>query len=184
MLKVERSITIGWIPKDWYSNAHGEQYISIGDADTSNTFELSVIIEHDDDVAIPKYSISLRQIDVKTGSWHTVLLSHRIDENEGDNWWQDDAELWVTVAGLSSSLTGGMHTISGAQLAGCWRIFNNESDDDDHEKSLGLHLIEQSGGEFYNDDGSFNEKFYVHYMVSFDSTYDDDEEKVIIVTTV
>jgi hypothetical protein len=187
VLKVERLITIGWIPKDWQKNAHNEQYISIGDTDTSKTFELSVMIEHDDDALVPKHSIFADQIDVKTGkvaAFLSVPIRHTIDDKDGDDWWQDDSELWATVAALCSSLAGGRYTISGAQLAGCWRIFNNESDDDDYEKSLGLDLIAQSGGEFFNEGGLFNEKFYIRYMVSFDGTYDDDEEKVIIATTV
>lgn len=182
MLVATQIITIGYIPKDWKSNAHGEKYISTGDTDTSNTFELSVTIERDDDALVQKHSVWVRLMDPKTGNWDTITISHSIDEHPGDNWWRDDSELWSTIAEFSSSLTGEMYSISGAQLAGCWRIFNNESSDEDHEIGLGLRMIDSSGGEFDNDGGSLNGKFYLHYTVSFDGVYDDDEEKIIIIT--
>jgi hypothetical protein len=71
--------------------------------------------------------------------------------------------------------------ISGAQLAGCWRLFDNESDDDVHEEGLKLEVIAFTAGEFSNEDLIHNSKLYARYMISYGGEYYDEEEKVILI---
>jgi hypothetical protein len=83
-------------------------------------------------------------------------------------------KLWTAIAKDLAKLSGQKGVaISGAQLVGCWRIFNQGFYG---EEGLGLKVVaegEDCGGEFANKDGRHNGKFYVRYTMQIDDEITD-----------
>jgi len=180
MTLIHQSLVIGWIPSDWSESSRGDTLICCGDPNGSGTAELSLHLEHDDNQGtdwVPNFTAEMT--DSVTGQ-----VTHKVFTlSSNDNWWSDSSSLWSSIAKFSFELSSGTAKISGAQLAGCWRILNNESDDDEHEQNLGLQRLDSSCGEFDNERLEFNGMFYAHYTISCDGDYDDDEEQVILIKT-
>ena len=71
--------------------------------------------------------------------------------------------------------------VTGSQLAGSWRLFQRESE---NEQGLGIEVVAEGAdccGEFSNHGGIYNGSFYIRYTTQFDGDYDDDEETILVI---
>lgn len=144
-----QNMTFGFIPKDWDTEL---ERISVGDPAGSQTTE----------------------VNFKFSGAHFEFPNANILVTDG--LWDPESDFWKDIAKVLLTFFPGVNTkLSPSALGRAYQIFSEEDND-----YTGLILVAgpEDGGEFRNDDGKFNGKFYFKYDYEDEDEYF--EERILI----
>lgn len=144
-----QNMTFGFIPKDWDTEL---ERISVGDPAGSQTTE----------------------VNFKFSDTHFEFPDTKVLVTDG--LWDPESDFWKEITKVLLTLFPGVNAkLNPSTLGRAYQIFTEEDDD-----YTGLILVAgpEDGGEFRNDDGQYNGKFYFKYDYEDDGEYF--EERILI----
>jgi len=149
-MSTSQNMVVGFIPKDWDT---GLERVCVGDPAGSRTIEVNFQFVEE------KFEFPSEEILVDGNIW-----------NPDSNFWSEVAQtLQKYFPEVSESLNPN-------NLGRAYKIFTDEDSD-----LKGLKLVAESGdgGEFINDEGQYNGRFYFRFELEDDGEYFD--ERIIII---
>jgi hypothetical protein len=145
-----QNMVLGYIPDDWDVNL---ERISVGNPEGSHTIEISFRFT-DKGFELPDEIISADQ-DI----------------------WNENSQFWKTLAKSLKNYFPKISTNLNPKTLGCaYQIFTEEGN---NYEGLELVANPSDGGEFENDNGKYNGKFYIKYEYEDEGEYFD--ERILII---
>ncbi len=144
-------LDIGFIPDDCESDL-----ISVGDPDNSGTLEVLLKISEEE-----------VKVDDLSFEWDKGI-------------YESNSKFWKEILkAVENSFGFKRPELNAKKLGRAYVVLAGENDSDDEWVGFEVVSDESDGGEFSNEDGKFNGKYYVRYQEEFEGDFQ--RERVIVI---